>query len=200
VTITGRNPERLHDAVRELGDAVLGVAGDAGSWEHNEELVAAHVERFGGCDAVVANAGFGGTGDFSNADPAAWESMLRTNVLGPAFLVRAAFDALESSRGSVVLIGSVAGTITIPGSFYGVTKHAVGALARNLRAQAGPAGIRVALVAPGVVDTLFWPGDGNPYPFALEPDAVTRTIRWVLDQPADVSINEVVVRPTTQTM
>jgi NADP-dependent 3-hydroxy acid dehydrogenase YdfG len=200
VTVTGRTPATLDAAVAELGDAgadVLGVVADAADWADNQRSVAEHVAHHGGLDVVVANAGFTAAGDLSDGDPDQWRSMVLTNVLGPALLVRAALPHLTAPGGQIILVGSVAGRIIRPGSLYGATKAAVAALAENLRPQLTASGIRVALVEPGITDTPFW-GDGGAPPFALASTAIAEAVGWIVGQPAGVDVNELLVRPVGQ--
>jgi NADP-dependent 3-hydroxy acid dehydrogenase YdfG len=200
VTVTGRTPSTLRAAVdelRETGADVVGVEADAADWSDNERAVAEHVAHHGGLDVVVANAGFTAAGDLADGDPDQWRSMVLTNVLGPALLVKAALPHLTAPGGQVVLVGSVAGRIIRPGSLYGATKSAVAALAQNLRPQLTAAGIRVALVEPGITDTPFW-GDAGAPPFALDPSAIAEAVGWIVGQPANVDVNEVLVRPVGQ--
>jgi NADP-dependent 3-hydroxy acid dehydrogenase YdfG len=123
--------------------------------------------------------------------------MVLTNVLGPALLVRAALPHLTTPGGQIVLVGSVAGRIIRPGSLYGATKAAVASIAENLRPQLTGAGIRVALVEPGITDTPFWGEQGAPA-FALESAAVAEAVGWIVGQPAGVDVNELMVRPVGQ--
>ena len=200
VTVTGRTASTLGAAVDDLrstGADVTGVVADAAAWPDNERAVADHVAHHGGLDVVVANAGFTAAGDLSDGDPDQWRDMVLTNVLGPALLVRAALPHLTAPGGQIVLVGSVAGRIIRPGSLYGATKAAVAALAQNLRPQLTDAGIRVALVEPGITDTPFWGAQGAPA-FALEPEAVADAVGWIVGQPAGVDVNEVMVRPVGQ--
>ena len=200
VTVTGRTQTTLDTAVAELRDAgadVIGVVADAADWADTERSVAAHVARHGGLDVVVANAGFTAAGDLSDGDPDEWRSMVLTNVLGPALLVRAALPHLTTPGGQIVLVGSVAGRIIRPGSLYGATKAAVAALAENLRPQLTAAGLRVALVEPGITDTPFWGETGAPA-FALASTAIAEAVGWIVSQPAGVDVNEVMVRPVGQ--
>jgi NADP-dependent 3-hydroxy acid dehydrogenase YdfG len=200
VTVTGRTPATLAAAVAELRDAdadVLGVVADAAEWPDNERSVAEHVAHHGGLDVVVANAGFTAAGDLSDGEPDQWRSMVLTNVLGPALLVRAALPHLTTPGGQVVLVGSVAGRIIRPGSLYGATKAAVAALAENLRPQLTAAGLRVALVEPGITDTPFWGETGAPA-FALASTAIAEAVGWIVSQPAGVDVNELMVRPVGQ--
>jgi NADP-dependent 3-hydroxy acid dehydrogenase YdfG len=199
VTVTGRTASTLEHAVTELesaGAEVQGIVADASDWSDTEQAVAAHVARFGGLDAVVANAGFTAAGDLADGDPERWRTMVLTNVLGPALLAKASLPHLAPG-GHIVLVGSVAGKVVRPGSLYGATKHAVSGLAANLRAQLTGTGIRVAVVEPGIVDTPFWGGDGAP-DFALDPSVVAEAVGFILGQPAGVDVNELLVRPVGQ--
>jgi len=200
LTLTGRTASTLDAAVAGLtatGADVVGVVADASEWTDNERAVAAHLDRHGTLDAVVANAGFTAAGDLADGDPDQWRAMVLTNVLGPALLVKAALPHLAAPGGQVVLIGSVAGRVIRPGSLYGATKHAVTALAANLRAQVTASGIRVSVIEPGIADTPFWGPDGPPAA-ALDASAVAGAIAYVLEQPAGVDVNELMVRPVGQ--
>jgi NADP-dependent 3-hydroxy acid dehydrogenase YdfG len=200
VTVTGRTQSTLDAAVAELkaaGADAVGVVADASEWEDNQRAVAAHVAHHGGRDVAVANAGFTASGDLADGDPEQWRSMILTNVLGPALLVKACLPLLTAPGGQIVLVGSVAGRIIRPGSLYGATKAAIAALAENLRPQLTTSGIKVALVEPGVTDTPFWGEAGAPS-FALESAAVAEAVGWIVQQPIDVDINELLVRPVGQ--
>jgi NADP-dependent 3-hydroxy acid dehydrogenase YdfG len=200
VTVTGRTQSTLDAAVAELkaaGADAVGVVADASEWEDNQRAVAAHVAHHGGLDVAVANAGFTASGDLADGDPEQWRSMILTNVLGPALLVKACLPLLTAPGGQIVLVGSVAGRIIRPGSLYGATKAAIAALAENLRPQLTTSGIKVALVEPGVTDTPFWGEAGAPS-FALESAAVAEAVGWIVQQPIDVDINELLVRPVGQ--
>jgi len=200
VTVTGRTQSTLDAAVaglRTTGADVLGVVADASSWADNERSVAAHVAAHGGLDVVVANAGFTASGDLADGDPEQWQSMVLTNVLGPALLIKATLPHLTTPGGQIILIGSVAGRINRPGSLYGATKAAVAAVAENLRPQLVGTGLKVALVEPGITDTPFW-GEAAVPPFALDPTAIAEAIGWIVRQPAGVDINELLVRPVGQ--
>jgi NAD(P)-dependent dehydrogenase (short-subunit alcohol dehydrogenase family) len=146
VTVTGRTQSTLDAAVAELkaaGADAVGVVADASEWEDNQRAVAAHVAHHGGLDVAVANAGFTASGDLADGDPEQWRSMILTNVLGPALLVKACLPLLTAPGGQIVLVGSVAGRIIRPGSLYGATKAAIAALAENLRPQLTTSGIKV---------------------------------------------------------
>lgn len=159
------------------------------------------MQGFGRLDHIVANAGFSTHDTLADGDPDEWRSMLLTNVLGPALLIKAALPALRESQGRIVVVGSVAGIKNSPGNMYSVTKWAVTALAENARMLVTRHGIGVSLIAPGRVDTPFWDGrGGRPEGPALSAERVAECVAWVLAQPAGTDINEVVVRPVGQTV
>jgi NADP-dependent 3-hydroxy acid dehydrogenase YdfG len=125
--------------------------------------------------------------------------MVLTNVLGVAYTIRAVMPHFqERNKGHFLLTSSVAGRRSLPGSLYSSTKWAVTGMGESLRQelrQQEGSQVRVTLVEPGVVDTPFF--DNRPSS-ALEPDDIARIVMFVLDQPAHVDVNEVLVRPTSQ--
>jgi NADP-dependent 3-hydroxy acid dehydrogenase YdfG len=196
VGLAARSGDKLATLVDELGgtDKALALSCDVQQPGEQQAMVEQLVSHFGQLDAVLANAGRGGTpGGFSSADPAQWQDMLMTNVLGTALSVQCCLPHLRQSRGHVLLMGSVAGRVTIAGSMYGVSKWAVTAMGYALREELSGSGIRVTLVEPGMVDTPLF--DNKP-PSALQPEDIARAIVYALQQPAHVDVNEIMVRPT----
>lgn len=199
---TGRSAEKLDALAERLGrpSGLLTAPGDAADPDAVQAAVDLAVGRFGRLDAVVANAGFS-TGDaISDGDPERLRTMLLTNVLGPTLLIRAALPALRAApRGRIVVVGSVAGQRNTPDNFYSVTKWAAHALAENTRLLVAPDGIGVTTIAPGKVDTPFWDSYGHgPTGPLLTDDDVARAITWTLDQPPNITIGTLVIRPTGQ--
>jgi NADP-dependent 3-hydroxy acid dehydrogenase YdfG len=205
VVATGRDESRLRAFARATGGALLPVAGDAADYAAVRRAVDTALERFGRLDAVIANAGFATHDTLATGDPERWRAMVLTNVLGPALLVRAALDALKRSCGRIIFIGSVAGLKNTPGNLYSVTKWAVTGLAENTRLMVTGAGVGVTLIAPGRAETPFWDsrpegaGDRAPEGPRLSAAAIAAAIAWVLEQPAGVDVNTIVIRPTGQT-
>jgi NADP-dependent 3-hydroxy acid dehydrogenase YdfG len=158
-------------------------------------MVAGALEAFGRLDVVFANAGFGAPRGFSKSDPDHWRAMVLTNVLGAAYTIRATMDALAHTRGHLLLTSSVAGRRALPGSLYSATKHAVTAMGESARQELHASGVRVTLIEPGMVDTPFF--DDRPSA-ALQPDDIARAVMFAVGQPAHVSVNEVLIRPTSQ--
>lgn len=201
VTVTGRGTERLRGFAEELGnpEGLLTVVGNTAEYDDVRSAVDRTLKEFGRLDTVVANAGSATHDSVAEGDPAGWTDMVLTNVLGPAFLVRASVEALKESRGRIVLVGSVAGFVPTPGNLYGATKWAVTGLAENTRRQVTEWGIGVTLVAPGRVETPFWDDLGSlPPGHLLTADQIADSVVWAIRQPEGVDVNTVVVRPIGQ--
>jgi NADP-dependent 3-hydroxy acid dehydrogenase YdfG len=199
VTATARDARRLDRFAEDLGrpSGLLTVAGDAADLEAVRSAVAITIATFGRLDAVVANAGFATHDDLGDGDPAGWRDMVLTNVLGPALLVNVALPALKQTQGRIVLIGSVAGFVYLPGNIYGATKWAVTGLAENTRLMVAEDRVGVTLIAPGRVDSNFWRPVGGALEGAiLTSDQLAQSIVWALSQPTGVDVNTVIVRPT----
>ena len=202
VAVTGRDGERLaaFSAATDAGERLLTIPGDAGDAADVASAVAQVVERWGRLDTVIANAGFSLPGTLEDHDPDAMRSMILTNVLGPALLVRETLPHLRESKGRIVVVGSVAGIRNTPGNLYSVTKWAVHALVENVRLLVARDRIGVTLVAPGVVDTPFWDErGGSPQAApALTAEHIATAILFAVNQPEGVDVNQLVVRPTGQ--
>jgi NADP-dependent 3-hydroxy acid dehydrogenase YdfG len=197
LVLGARSLDKLEALAGELGgeERAVAVRTDVTEWADNEAIVAAALERFGRLDVVFANAGFGAKRGWLEETPEFWKAMVLTNVLGPAYTVRAAIPALKESRGHVVLTSSVAGRRALPGSLYSATKFAVSAMGEAIRADLNDTGIRTTLIEPGMTDTPFFddPGEGR-----LHPDDIARAVIYAISQPPHVDVNEILVRPTAQ--
>ena len=195
VVLGARNEERLSDLAAELGGERHAIAQrcDVTSWEDQQALVAAAVERFDRLDACLANAGFGASRGFLEESVEHWKAMIDTNVYGVALSIRAALAHFRAAgAGHMLLMSSVAGRRALPGSLYAATKWAVTAMGEGLRQEVSGEGIRVTLIEPGMVDTPFF--DNRPER-ALEADDVARAVVYALDQPAHVEVAETMIRP-----
>jgi NADP-dependent 3-hydroxy acid dehydrogenase YdfG len=202
LVLGARREERLRELADELGgdQRAIGVRCDVAEWEDNEALAQRGLDAFGRIDAVLANAGFGAKRGFLEESPEHWRSMVLTNVLGVALTIRATLPhMLERGTGHYVLTSSVAGRRTLPGSLYSATKWAVTAMGESLRTELRQmhdnSRIRVTVVEPGMTDTDFFterPTD------ALADDDIARAVIFALTQPDRVDVNEILIRPVTQ--
>jgi NADP-dependent 3-hydroxy acid dehydrogenase YdfG len=197
LVLAARSEDKLTALASELGgpDRALAVACDVTEWEQQQAMAAAALEAFGQLDVAWANAGFGAARGFTESTPEHWREMVLTNVLGAALTIRATKDHLIESRGHLLLTGSVAGRVALPGSLYSCTKWAVTAMGEAARKELADTGVRVTLIEPGMVDTPFF---DNPVKGALEAEDIARAVMYAVSQPGHVDVNEILVRPTGQ--
>lgn len=198
LVLAARSEAKLRDLAAELGgdDRALALRCDVQEWDDQQAIVQRALDAYGRLDVVFANAGFGGARGFKSSTPEDWKEMVLTNVYGAALTIRAAYDALVASKGHLLLTSSVAGRRALPGSFYSVTKHAVTAMGEAARLELNETGVRVTLIEPGLVDTPFF--DDPPRIVPLQADDIARAVLYVVQQPAHVDINELLIRPTAQ--
>ena len=198
LVLSARSADRLQDLAAELGgaDRAVAVTCDVGEWDQQERLVATTMDKFGRIDVVFANAGFGARRGFTEETPELWRSMVLTNVLGAAYTIRATINPLRKSKGHLILTSSVAGRRALEGSFYSATKHAVTAMGESVRQELNESGVRMTLIEPGMVDTPFF--DNRPGDRALQDDDIAKAVLYALEQRPGVDVNEILIRPITQ--
>jgi NADP-dependent 3-hydroxy acid dehydrogenase YdfG len=198
VALVARNEAKLADLVSQLGgERAMAVAADITSWEAVSSVVQRVESAWGPLDLAVANAGVALSTSFhreTGAPPEEWAAMVSTNVLGTALTARATLPGLTRQTGHLVIIGSISGTVTRPGSLYSVTKWAVTKLAESIRAELAGTGVRVTIVQPGVIDTDILREELRNQPMLTAND-VARAIVFAVAQPSGVDVNELVVRP-----
>ncbi len=154
VVLCGRREAPIAALAAELGPVALGVPADAANEAEMTAAVTAGVERFGGLDALVANAGGEGSGGVLEASDAQWRHALQVNLLTAVVTARVCLPVLIARRGSVVVVSSLAGLAAPPGlAPYTTAKHALIGLTRSIARDHGPAGVRANAVCPGWVRT-----------------------------------------------
>lgn len=182
VVFTDLNRERGALLADELNGSFPGacvfVPGDHTSEPDNAVAVAAALDRFGRLDILFNNAGAILQGLLADTPSARVEALLRTNLLGPMLMVKAALPALlagaRERTAAVLFTASVQSLIARPGySAYGASKHGVAGLVGSLALELAPQGIRVNAVCPGPVDTPLF-RDGTRH-IADTPDKVRET-------------------------
>jgi NADP-dependent 3-hydroxy acid dehydrogenase YdfG len=204
LVLSARSSDKLEQLATELGgeDRALAVKCDVTEWDQQQAMVQAALERFGQIDVAFANAGFGATRGFLEETPEHWREMVLTNVLGVALTIRATLPhLLDRGDGHYLITSSVAGRRALPGSLYSATKWAATAIGEALRQELRQMhdnhAIRVTLIEPGMVDTPFF--DSRPGPDrALHADDIARAVMYALSQPPHVDVNEVLIRPASQ--
>lgn len=162
-------------------------------------------DEFGRLDFVVANAGITDWGSMADGDPQRWRDVIDTNVLGVAQTIRATMPVLiAQGRGHIVITASISGRTAYVGEpIYIATKWALVGLGKALRKEARPAGVRVSVIEPGIVDTplVQQTAEGAAELAAvraLDPQDVARVVTFVLEQPPHVNIDEIMISPLGQ--
>ena len=172
-------------------------------------LVGLACERFGKLDVLVNNAGIMPVSPLDDLRVEDWDEMIDINIKGVLYGIAAALPVFRKQGfGHFVNTASTAGHKTVANqAVYSGTKFAVRAISEGLRQEAGDK-LRVTIISPGLVQTNFADGVTNPEvkaqlaaardKFAMPPAAIARAIAFAIEQPADIDVNEIVVRPTAQ--
>jgi len=172
-------------------------------------LVKLAVDHFGKLDVLINNAGIGPISLFDDLRVEDWDEMIDVNIKGTLYGIAAALPVFRKQGfGHVVNVISTAGLKIVPQQgVYAATKNAVRTITEALRQEAGP-DLRVTGVSPGFVHTDFAESMTNPEvkaqiiaardKMAITPDAIARAIAFAIEQPANVDVGDIVVRPTAQ--
>ena len=212
---------RVALAARRLGRLAATVAdieangGDARAYEldvrsRNAFAVVARAVAadFGRLDVLVNNAGVMPIRPMRETNVEEWDAMIDINLKGTLYGVAAVLPILEEQGGGQIInVGSTAGLkVSTSGAVvYSATKFAVHALTEGLRAEIGE-NIRVSLIVPGPVRTELVNTTSDPATrqaieaitkTALSPDAIAKAVAFAIDQPPEVDVNQIVVRPTS---
>ena len=194
VALLARSRDALEKLAAELGDAALALPCDITERDQLSEAVAKTVERFGGLDAVYANAGKGSSRPgIEQGDPDDWHAMIHLNVLAVLTTAHATLPHLRKTKGHFVVTGSKAGRDHMKGSVYGATKWFVQGLAGNLAEEMREWGGRCTLITPGMVDTPFF---DEPKPDKIQPDDVANAVVFALSQPRSADVREIHIMPS----
>jgi NADP-dependent 3-hydroxy acid dehydrogenase YdfG len=191
VAVQGRRKERLDELVSDLGpDKVVAVAGDVRDPAAASALVDAAIEAYGRLDSIVVNAGIGMYGGILDLTDEDLQTMMRTNVEGTVWGVRAAVRHFRTAgAGDVVIVASVAGVRGgADEAVYAATKFAQVGLAGALDREVRGDGIRVTAICPAGVETEFAIGAGRTagdpaLANYLRPEDVAFAVTTVLQQP-----------------
>jgi NADP-dependent 3-hydroxy acid dehydrogenase YdfG len=199
----------LADRIAAAGDEAAYTPTDVKRRDDLSNLVKLACERYGKLDVFVNNAGIGPISLLDDLRVEDWEEMIDVNLKGVLYGIAAALPVFRKQGfGHFVNIASTAGLITMPTmSVYSATKFAVRAISEGLRQEAGDK-LRVTIISPGFVQTDFAESMTNPEvkvqivdrmeKMAISPDAIARAIAFAIEQPAEVDVGEIVIRPTAQ--
>lgn len=156
VALLDFSADNLATAAEALGSQALAVQTDVTDSSSVNAAIDSALEKFGRIDAVVNCAGNSRPGPTAEITDADWSSVMNVHVDGALKACRAAFPALKESKGTIVNISSIAGTLGMPArASYNTAKHAINGLTKSLAVEWAPEGIRVNAVAPGYIETAL---------------------------------------------
>ncbi len=211
VAIAARREGKL-DAVRAevaaQGGDIRAYVMDVTDKHQVKAVVEAVVQDFGRLDVIINNAGIMPIRPMSEVNTDEWDAMIDVNIKGTLYGIAAALPLfLAQQSGHIINLSSVAGIkVFAPGgSVYSGTKFAVSAISEGLRMEVGSA-VRVTSIEPGAVESDLKLGTTGTardtvhgfYEQAIPASSVARAIAFAIEQPDDVDINAIVIRPTVQ--
>jgi NADP-dependent 3-hydroxy acid dehydrogenase YdfG len=213
LVLAARREDRLKKLQQDIqytgGQAIYKVT-DVTSSEQMEDLAEVTLKEFGKIDVLVNNAGVMPHSFLYKKKIDDWNKMIDVNIKGVLYGIAAVLPSMrERKSGHIINLSSVAGHFVGPGStVYAGTKFAVRAIAEGLRKEEAGNNIRSTIISPGAVqselinlitDMDLKPGIDKFYEdVAIDAESIARSIAFAIEQPSDVSINEMIIRPTGQ--
>ena len=213
VVLGARRRDRLEATAQKItgqGGRAIGVEVDVTQRADLEHLVARAVEEYGRLDVLVSNAGISRIGPVVDLDVDGWSAMIDVNLRGVMYGIAAALPVFRrQGQGHLVTTVSTAGLkITPTMAMYAATKNAVRTLLEGLRQESTDGVLRTTSISPGYVRTELADSVDDPAlrqqirdgmaRFGLTPEAVARAIAFAIEQPHDVEIGDLTIRPTVQ--
>lgn len=213
VVVGARRADRLDavaDGIRERGGRAASLSVDVTRREDLERLVGLAVGQFGRLDVLVGNAGISKIGPLADLDVDGWSAMIDVNLRGVLHGIAAALPVFRrQGQGHFVTTVSTSGLKIVPSqAVYAATKNAVRTLIEGLRQESTDGVVRTTSISPGYVRTELADSIDDEQvraqikqgmaEFAIAPEAVARAIAFAIEQPRDVEIGDLTIRPTIQ--
>ena len=214
VVLGARRKGRLDAIVKNIqadGAKALAVSVDVTNRAQVDALVQKAIDTYGKIDVLVNNAGIMPIAPLSLLKVDEWDRMIDLNIKGVLYGIAAALPHMKQQKsGHIINTASVFGIkVFAPGgTVYCATKAAVRTLSEGLRAEVHGDGIRTTIISPGAVDSELKASTSDEASskavnelyraLAIPANSIARAIAYAIEQPADVEINEIVVRPTDQ--
>ena len=214
VVLGARRKDRLDAIAKNIqadGGKALAVSTDVTNRAQVEALVQKAIGTYGKVDVLVNNAGIMPIAPLSLLKVDEWDRMIDLNIKGVLYGIAAALPQMKKQKsGHIINTASVFGIkVFAPGgTVYCATKSAVRALTEGLRVEVHGDGIRTTIISPGAVDSELKGSTSDEASskvvsdlykaWGIPADTIARAIAYAIEQPADVDVNEIVVRPTVQ--
>lgn len=195
------------DITKEGGKVAI-LATDVSKAADVQALVQKAISSFGKIDVIVNNAGIMPLAPLAATKVDEWDQMIDVNIKGVLYGIAAALPEFQKQNsGHFINLSSVAGHKVSQGSaVYAGTKFAVRAISEGLRMELG-GNIRTTILSPGLIDSELKLGSSDEatsqfvqdvYKDAISPISIAKAVAYAIEQPDDVDINEIVLRPTVQ--
>ncbi|RAT18174.1 oxidoreductase [Lonsdalea populi] len=212
LVLAARRKARLDGLVADItehGGKAIAVKADVTRKDEVQNIIDSALAAFGRVDVMINNAGLMAIAPLTLGKTEEWDRMIDINIKGVLYGIAAALPVFEKQQsGHFINISSVAGVKVFSpgGTVYSGTKFAVKAISEGLRHEVGPH-IRTTTLCPGAVDSELKHGSTDAqslasvnefYLEAIPADAVARAVAYAIEQPDEVDINEIVLRPTFQ--
>lgn len=214
VVLAARRTERLENVVKTIeqdGGTASFCKTDVTSRSDVDNLAQFAVDKYGRIDVWINNAGIMPLSFLDKRKVDEWERMVDVNIKGVLYGIAAAIPIMEEQKsGHIINVSSVAGHVVGLGSaVYSGTKFAVRAITEGLRLELSrKSGIRTTIISPGSVETELRNTITDPDALRMldkrqiekrmEAEDIANAIVYAIEQPDHVSVNEILIRPTTQ--
>ncbi|NRS90125.1 hypothetical protein HNQ02_003062 [Flavobacterium sp. 7E] len=200
--------EVIADEIRKNGGAIEVLKTDVTKANDVKALVKKAIDSFGKIDVMINNAGIMPLAPLAALKVDEWDSMIDVNIKGVLYGIAAALPEFQKQKsGHFINLASVAGLNVSPGgAVYSGTKFAVRAISEGLRQEVGK-DIRTTILTPGLIDSELQLGSSDEatsqflqqvYKDAIPAISIAKAVAYAIEQPDDVDINELVIRPTVQ--
>lgn len=213
VVLGARRKDRIDAVVKDItakGGSALGFKSDVTKRGDVEALVKGAIDKHGRIDVIVNNSGIMPIAPMAAIKVEEWDRMIDVNIKGLLYGVAAVLPIMQKQKqGHIINIASVAGIkVFAPGgTVYSATKFAVRAVTEGLRMEHKADNIRCTIISPGAVATELPESSSEEatrknlrefYKMAIPANSIASAIAYAIEQPADVEIDEIVIRPTAQ--
>ena len=213
VVLGARRVERLEALVSDIkaaGGQALAVATDVTNRTDVATLIDASVKAFGRIDVLINNAGIMPLSALEALKVEEWDRMIDVNIKGVLYGIAAALPHMKAQKsGHIITTASVAGHLVFPASsVYSGTKFAVRAICEGLRQEVKDYNIRTTILSPGAVktelldqisdETVKTANSDYVNEIGISADSYARIAAFVISQPEEVDVNEIIFRPTAQ--